>query len=168
MSPAMTQAAFWVGLRKPRSRFALGLADLSPGKREPHMRLRLLQIGLVAADGLFGLILIVRYGSTILAHQRWPFEQQVALLVAGFVLPLAVASLRYPLAAGIGQFATAFIGNQLLHDAPLPALRLCSVISMVLALAMLVAAVFRGIFEITQEAFGQAEDQDEKRAAGAA
>jgi hypothetical protein len=39
---------------------------------------------------------------------------------------------------------------------------------MVLALALLFVAVFRGILEITQEAFGEAEDTDEKQAAGAA
>jgi len=132
------------------------------------MRLRLLQIGLTGGDSLFGSFLLVRYGGTILAHHGWPLEQQLALLVAGSVLPLALATLRFPLAAGIAQFSAAFLGNQFLHDAPLPDLRLCSLISMMLALAILVAAVFRGIFEITQEAFGQAEDQDEESTAGAA
>jgi hypothetical protein len=39
---------------------------------------------------------------------------------------------------------------------------------MTLALALLSVVVFRGILEITQEAFGEAEDTDDKRATGAA
>ena len=132
------------------------------------MSLRWLQIALTGADCLFGSFLLVRYGGAILAHHSWPLEQQLALLVAGSVLPLALATLRYPLAAGIAQFSAAFLGNQFLREAPLPDLRLCSSVSMILALAILVAAVFRGIFEITQEAFGQAEEPDEERSTGAA
>jgi hypothetical protein len=70
--------------------------------------------------------------------------------------------------AGIAQFSSAFIGNQMLHDAPLPDLRAFSSASMVLALAIIFIAVLRGILEITQEAYGEVEDRDEKRATGAA
>jgi hypothetical protein len=77
-------------------------------------------------------------------------------------------AVRFPLVAGIAQFSTAFIGNQLLHEAPLRDLRACSSASMALALALLFVAVLRGILEVTQEAFGEAEEQDEQQAAGAA
>ena len=90
------------------------------------------------------------------------------LLVAGSVFPLAVLAVRFPLVAGIAQFSTAFIGNQLLHESPWPDLRICSSASMALALAVLFVAVLRGILEITQEAFGEAEEPDEQPAAGAA
>jgi hypothetical protein len=79
-----------------------------------------------------------------------------------------VLAFRFPLVAGIAQFSVAFIGNQLLHEAPFPSLRAFSSASMTLALALLSAVVFRGILEITQEAFGEAEDTDDKRATGAA
>ncbi len=84
------------------------------------------------------------------------------------LVPIAILSLRFPLAAGIAQFSTAFIGNQLLHDSPLLDLRACSSVSMALSMAILFAEVFRGIHEVTREAFGEIEDQDEKRAAEAA
>jgi hypothetical protein len=140
------------------------------GTRDLCMSLRLLQNVLAASNCLFGLLLLGLYGPALLHGRVWPpsLEQQSLLLVAGFVLPLAVLAVRFPLVAGIAQFSTAFIGNQLLHEAPLPDLRACSSASMVLALALLFVAVFRGILEITQEAFGEAEDTDEKQAAGAA
>jgi len=132
------------------------------------MSVRLLQIALACGDCLFGVVLLARYGRGMLAYQPWLLEQQVILLVVGCALPLALMSLRFPLVAGLAQFTTAFIGNQLLHEAPLPDLRLCSSISMAFALAILFAAVFRGILEITKEAFGESEEEDEKRATGTA
>ncbi len=134
------------------------------------MGVRVVQSVLLAGNCLFGLLLLVLYGPPLLHTRAWPpsLEQEVLLLVAGSVFPLAVLAVRFPLVAGIAQFSTAFIGNQLLHEAPLPDLRICSSASMALALALLFVAVLRGILEITQEAFGEAEEQDEQPAAGAA
>jgi Na+/phosphate symporter len=134
------------------------------------MGVRILQNVLLAGNCLFGLLLLVLYGPPLLHTRAWPpsLEQEVLLLVAGSVFPLAVLAVRFPLVAGITQFSTAFIGNQLLHEAPLPDLRVCSSASMALALALLFVAVLRGILEITQEAFGEAEEPDEQQAAGAA
>ena len=132
--------------------------------------IRFLQNVLAVSNCFFGLLLLWLYGPLLFHTHPWPpsLEQQVLLLVAGSVLPIAVLALRFPLVAGIAQFSTAFIGNQLLHEAPLPDLRLCSSVSMTIAFAILFVAVFRGVLEITQEAFGEAEDQDDKQAAGAA
>jgi Na+/phosphate symporter len=134
------------------------------------MGVRVVQSVLLAGNCLFGLLLLVLYGPPLLHTRAWPpsLEQEVLLLVAGSVFPLAVLAVRFPLVAGIAQFSTAFIGNQLLHEAPLPDLRICSSASMALALALLFVAVLRGILEITQEAFGEAEEQDEQQAADAA
>ena len=134
------------------------------------MGVRVVQSVLLAGNCLFGLLLLVLYGPPLLHTRAWPpsLEQEVLLLVAGSVFPLAVLAVRFPLVAGIAQFSTAFIGNQLLHEAPLPDLRMCSSASMALALALLFVAVLRGILVITQEAFGEAEEQDEQPAAGAA
>jgi uncharacterized membrane protein len=63
---------------------------------------------------------------------------------------------------GMAQFSAAYIGNQLLHEAPMRILREFSWVSMGIALAILFLAVFRGILEITQEAFGEAEEADEQ------
>ncbi|MGD0369792.1 MAG: hypothetical protein ABSA94_20250 [Acidobacteriaceae bacterium] len=134
------------------------------------MGVRILQNVLLAGNCLFGLLLLVLYGPPLLHTRAWPpsLEQEVLVLVAGSVFPLAVMAVRFPLVAGIAQFSTAFIGNQLLHEAPLRDLRACSSASMALALALLFVAVLRGILEVTQEAFGEAEEQDEQQAAGAA
>jgi len=134
------------------------------------MGVRILQNVLLAGNCLFGLLLLVLYGPPLLHTRAWPpsLEQEVLVLVAGSVFPLAVMAVRFPLVAGIAQFSTAFIGNQLLHEAPLRDLRACSSASMALALALLFVAVLRGILEVTQEAFGEAEEQDDQQAAGAA
>jgi hypothetical protein len=134
------------------------------------MSVRLLQNIFTAGNCVFGSLLLALYGPTLLHSRSWPpsLEHQVLLLVAASVMPLAVLAVRFPLVAGIAQFSSAFIGNQMLHEAPLPDLRAFSSVSMVLAVAILFIAVFRGILEITQEAFGESEDQDEKRATGAA
>jgi hypothetical protein len=134
------------------------------------MSVRLLQNGLAVGNCLFGLLLLALYGPALIHTRAWPpgLEQQVLLLVVGAVVPLAILAIRFPLVAGIAQFSTAFIGNQLLHESPLHGLRAFSSASMTIALAILFVAVFVGILEITQEAFGEIEDQDEKRAADAA
>ena len=92
------------------------------------MGVRILQNVLLAGNCLFGLLLLVLYGPPLLHTRAWPpsLEQEVLVLVAGSVFPLAVMAVRFPLVAGITQFSTAFIGNQLLHEAPLPDLRLHS------------------------------------------
>jgi hypothetical protein len=134
------------------------------------MVLRRVHTVLIGGNCFLGLLLLGLYGPILLHTRAWPpsLSQESLLLVAASVLPLAVLSVRYPLVAGIAQFSTAYIGNQLLRVAPLPELRVFSSISMMLALLILLVAVFRGVLEITQEAFGEVERQDEKPAAGAA
>jgi tellurite resistance protein TehA-like permease len=134
------------------------------------MSVRLLQNGFAVCNCLFGLLLLALYGPALMHTRVWPpsLEQQVLLLVVGSVVPLAILAIRFPLVAGIAQFSTAFIGNQLLHESPLPGLRAFSSVSRTIAMAILFVAVFAGILEITQEAFGEIEDSDEKRATGAA
>ena len=134
------------------------------------MSVRLLQLVLGVANCIFGLLLLERYGGSLVSQRAWPpsLEEQAIFLVAVILLPLAILGLRFPLLAGIAQFATAFIGNQLLHDSPFLGLRAFSSISMAMSMAILLLEVFRGILEVTQEAFGEIEDQDEKRAADAA
>ena len=134
------------------------------------MGVRLLQNVFAAANCFFGFWLLAIYGPALLQLRAWRpgLEEQVLVLVAGAVLPLAILAFRFPLIAGIAQFSAAYIGNQLLHDSPLPDLRGLSALSMALALAILCVALFRGIFEITQEAFGEAEDTDQRRSDHAA
>lgn len=134
------------------------------------MVVRLVHNVLVGGNCFLGILLLGLYGPILFQTPAWPpsLLQQALLLVAGSVLPLAVLSVRFPLVAGLAQFSTAYIGNRLLHEAPLPDLRAFSSISMMLALVILAVALVRGILEITQEAFGEAEDRDEKPAVGAA
>jgi hypothetical protein len=126
---------------------------------------RLFQYVVASANCFFGLVLLALYGPALLHGHAWPpsLQQQVLLLVAGSALPLAVLAMRFPVIGGLAQFSAAYIGNQLLHEAPLHILRQCSWASMIFALAILFLAVFRGILEVTQEAFGEAEDADEKQ-----
>ena len=133
------------------------------------MTLRILQMVLAVGNCLYGVVLLELYGRTALHIPLWPpsLDQQVLWLVALSVLPIAVIGLRFPLAAGILEFAAAFVGNQLLHDSPFPDLRLVSTISMTIAFIILGLSVFRGIIEVTREAFGEAEDTDERQAHGA-
>lgn len=133
------------------------------------MTLRILQLVLVIGNCLYGVVLLELYGRTALHIPLWPpsLDQQVLWLVALSVLPIATIGLRFPLTAGILEFACAFIGNQLLHDSPFPDLRLVSTISMTIAFILLGLAVFRGIVEVTREAFGETEDTDERQAQGA-
>ncbi len=134
------------------------------------MSVRLLQNVLGVSNSVFGLMLLALYGPALLHLRGWPLSlgQEVLLLVAGSMLPLAVVALRFPLIGGMAQFSTAYIGNQLLHEAPLRMLRDFSAVSMSIALAIVLVAVFRGILEITQEAFGEIEDADEEQIARAA
>lgn len=130
------------------------------------MSLRILETVVVSGDCFYGALLFSAYG-------REAFHPPVGLpaadlqalwLVAIMVLPIAVLGLRYTLAAGILEFATAFVGNQMLHNAPFPDLRLVSSISMTIALAVLGLTVFNGILQVTREAFGEAKDPDEQHA----
>lgn len=133
------------------------------------MTLRILQLVLGVGNCLYGAVLLELYGSTALRVPLWPpsLDQQVLWMVALTVLPVAAVGLRYPLAAGILEFAFAFVGSQLLHDATWPDLRLVASISMTIAFILLGLTLIRGIVEVTREAFGEAEDQDERHAHGA-
>jgi len=134
------------------------------------MVLRRVHTVLIGGNCFLGLLLLGLYGPLLLHTRAWPpsLVQGVLVLIAVPVLPFAVLSMRFPLVAGIAQFSTACIGHQLLREAPLPELRAFSSISMLLALVILAVAVFRGIFAVTREAFGEAEPQDKNRAVGAA
>ena len=134
------------------------------------MTLRALQLALAIGNCLYGALLLQMYGRPAFHAPLWPpsLDQQVLWLVAISVLPVAALGLRFPLLAGIFQFSCAFLGSQILHDAPFPDLRLISSISMTIALVALVLAVFRGILQVTREAFGEAEDQDDPQTLTAA
>lgn len=134
------------------------------------MSIRGLQNVLGTVNCLLGMALLALYGPSLLHIHAWPVTlvQDVLLLVAGSVLPLALLALRFPLVGGMAQFATAYIGNQLLHEAPLHTLRQFSTVSMIAALVIILLAVSRGILEVTQEAFGEIEDAEEQHAARAA
>jgi hypothetical protein len=134
------------------------------------MLIRLLQNAVAVANCLLGLVLVAVYGPALLHIHilSMTLAQEVLLLVAGSVFPLAIVTFRYPLFGGMAQFALAYIGNQLLHEAPLRTLRDFSVASMIVALTIIFSAVLRGILEITQEAFGEAQDSDDRSAGQAA
>jgi hypothetical protein len=129
------------------------------------MSVRLLQILVAAGNCLFGLLLLAIYGPALVHNHAWPpsLGQQVLVLVAGTALPLAVLAMRFPVIGGMAQFCAAYLGNQLLHEAPLRVLREFSWLSMGMALAVLFLAVFRGILEVTQEAFGETEEAEEQQ-----
>lgn len=128
------------------------------------MILRVLQILLAVANCVYGALLLWLYGSLALHLESWPPQagEQVVLLVALSVLPAALVGLRFPIVGGILEFACAFIGRQLLHDAPLPDLLRYSRISMGVALAVLAIAVLRGITDVTREAFGDEDHRGRK------
>jgi hypothetical protein len=134
------------------------------------MSVRLVQNICVAGNCLFGLLLLTVYGSALVHGHVWPLslDRQVLFLVAGTAFPLALLAVRFPLLGGMTQFSTAYLGNQILHEAPLHALREFSAASMTVALVIVFVAVLRGILEITQEAFGETEHPDEERVASAA
>lgn len=139
-------------------------------KEKADAGLHALRAIVVVGNLLYGAQLVSVYARAALWPSIWPttLDQQVVWLVALSVLPLAVLGLWRPLMAGILEFATAFLGNQMLHDAPYPGLRLVSSISMAVALVILGLVVFSGIVQVTREAFGEAEDLDEQQARGAA
>lgn len=108
-------------------------------------------------------MLLRRYGAGV-----WPLvwppslEQSVLLLIAGAVLPAALIGLRFPLPAGIFQFACAFIGLQMAHEEVRPNLYQVAHFSMLLAAAILAVKVLRGITEVTEEAFAEGREDSEK------
>lgn len=134
------------------------------------MTLRTLQLALSIGNGLYGGLLLDLYARSAFHAPLWPLalDQQVLWLVAISVLPVALIGLRFPLIAGILEFSCAFLGNQMLHDAPYPDLRLISSISMAIAIVILGLAVLRGILQVTREAFGESEEQEEHPIHGAA
>jgi hypothetical protein len=134
------------------------------------MTLRTLQLALSIGNCLYGGLLLDLYARSAFRSPFWPpaLDQQVLLLVAISILPIALIGLRFPLIAGILEFSCAFLGNQLLHDAPYPDLRLISSISMAIAIVILGLAVLRGILQVTREAFGESEEQEEHPIHGAA
>lgn len=124
------------------------------------MALRALQYGLAGMDCLYGGLLLMHYAHGLRPGGSWPALP--LLLIAVPVLPAAVLSLRSPLVAGVVQFAAAFVGRQLLHNGPWPGLRLAAALSMTWGLALLIVVVFRGIVEVTHEAYGEADHQDDR------
>jgi len=119
------------------------------------MALRVLQIGLAAMDCGYGLLLLAGYG-------RGAWHEFALALIVFSVLPASVLAARTPVPAAIGQFACAFLGRQLLHNGPWPDLRLYAALSMTLAVALVAVAVVRGVVEITREAYGEIEHQDDR------
>jgi len=121
------------------------------------MLLRVLQICLAGIDCAYGMLLLAGYG-------RGSWHQTAVALIALSILPAGVLSVRFPAPAAIGQFAFAFLGRQLLHNGPWPDLRLYAALSMTLAVAIVALAVVRGVVEITREAYGEADHQDDRYA----
>ncbi len=119
------------------------------------MALRVLQICLAGIDCVYGMLLLAGNGRT-----AW-HEPALALIVFS-VLPASVLAVRFPAPAAIGQFACAFLGRQFLHNGPWPDLRLYAALSMTLAVAIAGVAVVRGVVEITREAYGEAQHQDDR------
>lgn len=129
------------------------------------MVLRMLQILLALGNCGYGLLLLQRYGNVAMQIHSWPLSlnQEVVLLIGISVLPAAVVSLRFPVIAGIFEFACAFIGLQLVHDESLAHLKYFAHISMFVAAGVLVVAVLRGITEVTHEAFHKPEVKEKRR-----
>lgn len=119
------------------------------------MVLRALQICLAGMDCVYGMLLLAGFG-------RGAWHQPALALIVLSVLPASVLAVRFPVPAAIGQFACAFLGRQFLHNGPWPDLRLYGALSMTLAVAIVALAVFRGVVEITREAYGEAEHQDDR------
>ncbi|HEX3660977.1 MAG TPA: hypothetical protein VHU89_06075 [Acidobacteriaceae bacterium] len=124
------------------------------------MALRVLQICLAGIDCAYGMLLVAGYGRSAWHMAGW--QQPALALIVFSVLPASVLSVRLSTPAAIGQFACAFLGRQLLHNGPWPDLRLVAALSMTLAVAMVAVAVFRGVVEITREAYGETEHQDDR------
>jgi len=123
------------------------------------MALRVLQICLSGMDCAYGMLLLAGYG-----HSAW--HQPALALIVFSVLPASVLAVRFPVPAAIGQFACAFLGRQFLYNGPWPDLRLSAALSMTLGLAIAGMAVLRGVVEITREAYGEKEQQDDRYASG--
>lgn len=119
------------------------------------MALRALQIALSGMDCVFGMLLLAGFG-----RSAW-HEPALALIVFS-VLPASVLAVHFPVPAAIGQFACAFLGRQFLYNGPWPDLRLYAALSMTAAVAIVAVAVFRGVVEITREAYGETEHQDDR------
>ncbi|MGA7525191.1 MAG: hypothetical protein WBW84_22270 [Acidobacteriaceae bacterium] len=124
------------------------------------MALRALQICLAGIDCGYGMLLLAGYGRSAWHGAVW--QQPGLVLIAFSVLPASVLAVRFAAPAAIGQFACAFLGRQLLHNGPWPELRLSAALSMILALAIVGVAVFRGVLEVTREAYGETEHQDDR------
>ena len=129
------------------------------------MSLRLLQILLALGNCCYGAFLMLQYGPVFRQSYAWPLslDQDVILLIGMSVLPIALLSLRFPIVAGILEFACAFIGLQLLHSDPLPHLTHYANVTMIMAAAVLAVAVLRGVTEVTYEAFHQKDEKPRKR-----
>lgn len=127
------------------------------------MALRVLQICLAAVDSACGALLLAEYGRS--AWNLSGSQPAVALIVLS-VLPASVLAVRFPVPSAIGQFACAFLGRQMLHNGPWPDLQLYAALSMTLAVALVAVAVARGVVEITREAYGEAEHQDDRYVPG--
>lgn len=119
------------------------------------MALRVLQICLTGIDCAYGMLLLAGFG-------RGAWHHPALALIVLTVLPASVLAVRFPVRSAIGQFACAFLGRQLLHTGPWPDLRLYAAISMTLAVALVAVAVVRGVVEITREAYGEADHQDDR------
>ena len=124
------------------------------------MALRVLQICLAGVDCVYGMLLLAGYGRSAWHLTAW-HEPAVALIVFS-VLPASVLAVRFPAPAAIGQFACAFLGREFLYNGPWPDLRLYAALSMLLAVGIVAMAVARGVVEITREAYGEAEHQDDR------
>lgn len=131
------------------------------------MVLRVLQILLAIGNCGYGVLLLQKYGNVAMQIHSWPLtmSQDVILLIAVAVLPSGVVALRFPVVAGIFEFACAFIGLQLLHDKSLVQLKYYSHVTMFLAAGILILAVFRGVSEVTHEAFHKPEEKQRRKKA---
>ena len=119
------------------------------------MALRVLQSCLAGIDCAYGMLLLAGYG-------RGAWHQPTLALIVLSVLPASVLAVRFPVPAAVGQFACAFLGRQFLHNGPWPDLRLYAAFSMTLVAAIVAVAVFRGVLEITREAYGETQHQDDR------
>lgn len=123
------------------------------------MALRVLQFSLAGIDCAYGMLMLAGYG-------RGSWHRLALALIVLSVLPGGILAARFPAPAAIGQFACAFLGRQLLHNGPWPDLQLYAALSMTLAVAIVAVAVVRGVVEITREAYGEAEHQDDRYVQG--
>jgi hypothetical protein len=124
------------------------------------MALRALQIFLAGIDCVYGLLLLAGYGRSTWQVTAW--QQPALALIVFSVLPASVLAMRFAAPAAVGQFACAFLGRQLLHNGPWPDLQLYGALSMTLAVAIVTVAVIRGVVEVTREAYGETEHQDDR------